>query len=159
MKTIKLNFAIVIPVLLMLLAGCSRDTISPNYTVIDGEKVKILNAFSLSKAYNDTLIMVYDTALIHHGNHYCIKYDKLYHKGDSMFTAHYTLMGDEMYKNGMMMQHYSPSYNVMHGGMMKNGMMDMSRMMSDTTIVDGYYRNMHQLHIKHATYHNGIYSY
>jgi outer membrane lipoprotein-sorting protein len=157
MMKAKIFFSAIV-ILQILLAGCMKDNNNVDYTVIDSEKTNIKSALDLSLAYNDTLIMVYDTAKVHKNNRYCIKYDTLYHKNDSMFKMHYTMFGDEMYKNGMMMNNYTPSGGMMQGGMMNSGNMDMNRMMADTTIVDGYYRNMSQLHSKHSTYHNGIYN-
>jgi hypothetical protein len=154
----KMNFMIAISVTLMLMASCMKNKSGADYSVLDSEKAKISNALDISQAFNDTLKMVYDTAKIHKGNLYCIKYDKLYHQGDSMFKVHYSLMGDEMYKNGMIMQNYSPSNSMMQGGMMNNGTMDRNRMMSDTVIIDGYYRNMNQLRNVHQPYHNGIFN-
>jgi hypothetical protein len=75
-----------------------------------------------------------------------------------MFSVHYSLSGDEMYKNGMMMPNYTPSNDMMQGGMMENGMMNMHRLMGDIAVVNGYYRNMHQLWNNHQPYHNGIYN-
>ena len=153
MKNI-IGFALVIVAMLLVFYSCAKDKSNADYTVVDAEKVQIKSALSLSQAYNDTLIMVYDTAKMHKNNKYCIKYDTLYHKNDSMFNMHY----DEMYKNGMMMSNYSASSGMMQGGMMNSGSMDKNRMMGDTATVGGYYRNMHQLHSKHATYHNSIYN-
>jgi hypothetical protein len=158
MQTMKIYIIIAISSIIMLMASCMKDKSGTDYSVIDGEKSKTLNALELSQAFNDTLKMVYDTAKIHKGNLYCIKYDKLYHQGDSMFKVHYSLFGDEMYKNGLMMQNYSPSNSMIQGGMMNSGSMDMNRMMGDTAIVEGYYRNMHQLRNAHQPYHNGIFN-
>jgi hypothetical protein len=144
--------------LFMLFTSCMKDNNGVNFTVLDNEKNQIKSALDLSQAYNDTLIIVYDTALMHRNNKYCIKYDKLYHKNDSMFNMHYTQFGNEMYKDGMMMSNYNPSGGMMQGGMMNYGSNDKNRMMGDTAMVGGYYRNMNQLHSKHATYHNGIYN-
>src|ERR1035437_223667 len=158
MKTIKIDFVVVISAILMLTSSCMKNKSGADYSVIDNEKSKTLNAFNLSKAFNDTLKMVYDTAKVHKGNLYCIRYDKLYHQGDSMFKVHYSLCGDEMYRNGMMMQNYSPSNSMMEGGMMNGGSMDMNRLTGDTATMDGYYRNMHQLRNIHQPYHNGIFN-
>jgi hypothetical protein len=147
-----------IATMLILLAGCMKGQNSADYSVVDNEKAQIKSASELSQAYNDTLIMVYDTAIMHKNNKYCIKYDTIYHKNDSIFNMHYIIFCDEMYKNGMMMSNYSPSGSMMQGGMMNSGTMDKNRMMNDTSIVGGYYRDMHQLHSKHATYHNSIYN-
>lgn len=157
MKNI-IGFILGIVVMLIVFISCAKDKSNADYTVVDSEKTQLKSALTLSQAYNDTLIMVYDTAKMHKNNKYCIKYDTLYHKNDSMFNMHYNKFGDEMYKNGMMMSNYSASSGMMQGGMMNSGTMDKNRMMSDTSIVGGYYRNMHQLHSKHATYHNGIYN-
>lgn len=158
LQMIKMNLMIAIPIMLMLTTGCMKNKNGPDYSVLDGEKSKTSDALKLSQSFNDTLKMVYDTAKVHKGNQYCIKYDKLYHQGDSMFKVHYSLMGDEIYRNGMMMQNYSPSNSMMQGGMMNNGSMDKNRMMGDTAIVDGYYRNMHQLRNIHQPYHSGIFN-
>ena len=144
-------------VLVLFFAGCTKDN-KADYSVIDTEKTQTKSALLLSTAYSDTLKMVFDTAKIQRNNRYCIKYDKLYHKNDSMFTIHYKMFGDEMYKNGMMMSNYSPSVGMIQGGTMNSGTMDLKLMMGDTATVGGYYRNMHQLNIKHQPYHNGIYN-
>lgn len=160
----KQDFMVVgIITLLLLAVSCKKDNNSADYSVIDGEKAKIKNALDLSQAFNDTLKMVYDTAKVHKNNRYCIKYDTLFHQSDSMFMVHYSLFGDEMYKNGIMMQNYSPTNRMMQGGMMQGGVMnsgsmDMNRMMGDTVTVDGYYRSMYQLIEKHQLYDKGIYN-
>jgi hypothetical protein len=156
MKKLKeLVFGLVVAT--MFLTSCDKNNSKVDYSVIDGEKVNIQSALELSQAYNDTLIRVNDTVKIPGHNHYCMKYDTLYHKNDSMFNMHYNMFGDEMYKNGMMMSNYSPSTGMMHGGMMNSGKMGMNHMMNDTAIVGDYYRKMHQLHSMHQTYHLGIY--
>jgi hypothetical protein len=142
----------------ILIASCMKENNAVDYSVIDSEKTNIKSALEQSQEYNDTLIMVYDTAMMHLNNRYCIKYDTLYHMSDSIFNSHYTKFCDEIYKNGMMMSNYTPSNGMMQGGMMNSGTMDMNRMMNDTSVVGGYYRNMQQLHKKHTTYHNGIYN-
>src|ERR1035437_2901422 len=106
-------------------------------SLVDGEITKTKSALDLSQAFNDTLKMVYDTAKIHKGNLLCIKYDKLYHQNDSMFRMHYSLFGDEMYKNGTMMSNYTPSSGMMGGGMMNSGSMNKTVMMGDTATVGG----------------------
>ena len=75
-----------------------------------------------------------------------------------MFTKHYSMFGDEMYKNGFMMNHYTPGMGMMKGGMMGSGSNDYKQMMGDTATVGGYYRDMHKLHTEHQVYHNGIYN-
>lgn len=154
----KMNLVLSVVAMLILFIGCQKDKSSANYTVLDTEKSNVKSALDHSQAYNDTLILVYDTAKIHKNNKYCMHYDSLYHKNDSLFGTHYNMFCDEIYKNGMMMSNYSPSASMMQGGMMNGGTMDRNKMMSDTAIVGGYYRNMQQLHTKHATYHNGIYN-
>lgn len=151
------NITLGVLVLILYFAGCTKDN-KADYSTINNEKAQLKGAFVLSQAYSDTLKMVFDTAKIQKYNKFCIKYDKLYHKNDSMFTSHYTMFGDEMYKNGMMMSNYSPSTGMMQGGMMNSGTMDLKLMMGDTATVGGYYRNMHQLNIKHQPYHNGLYN-
>jgi hypothetical protein len=145
-------------VLLVLLSSCQKSNSGMDYSVTNSEKVKIKNSLTLSQVFNDTLKMVYDTAKIRKNNLYCIKYDKLYHQNDSIFKVHYSLFGDEMYKNGMMMNNYTPSNNMMQGGMMNRGSMDVQHMMEDTATVGGYFRSMHQLRDNHQIYHNGIYN-
>jgi hypothetical protein len=152
------RFFLSIVAIFILFVGCDKDKNNVDYSVVDSEKAQIKSALEVSQAYNDTLIMVYDTAIMHKNNRYCIKYDTMYHRNDSMFSMHYIMFGDEMYKNGMMMSNYTPSGGMMQGGMMNSGTMDMNRMMGDTATVAGYYRNMQQLHSKHASYHNGIYN-
>ena len=144
-------------ILILSFTGCSNDNNADN-SIINNERAQVKSALLLSAAYSDTLKMVFDTAKIQRNNRYCIKYDKLYHKNDSMFKVHYTMFGDEMYKNGMMMSNYTPSAGMMQGGMMNSGTMDLKQMMGDTATVGGYYRNMHQLNIKHQPYHYGIYN-
>jgi len=141
--------------LLMLLSGCDNNSVDKAQIVT--EKGKVQSSLTLSKAYNDTLKMVYDTVKVHKNNSYCLKYDKLYHQNDSMFTVHYNMFGDEMYKYGFMMAGYSTT-----GGMMKGGMMDndsnYKTMIGDTATVGAYYRSMCLIRIAHQTYHNGIYN-
>ena len=145
-------------VILLFALGCSKDKATVDYSQIDFEKVKIKSTLDLTKAYSDTLKMGFDTAKVKKGNTFCLKYDKLYHRDDSMFTVHYTMFGDMMYQNGMMLNHYTPMGGMggMVGGSM--GSMDMNIMMADTAMVGGYYRAMHTLQTQHQTYHNAIYN-
>lgn len=157
----KKNNRLVLGALVMLLffAGCKKNTNTADSSAVNGEITQLKGALVRTQAYGDTLKMVFDTAKIHRNNTYCIKYDKLYHRSDSMFRAHYTMFGDEMYKNGMMMSNYTPSAGMMQGGMMNNGStMDLNLMMGDTATVGGEYRNMHQLNINHQSYHTAIYN-
>lgn len=149
-------FAVVFT-LLTVFSSCTNGNIV-NSAQINSEKTKAGSALVLTQAYNDTLKMVYDTVKVHKNNSYCIKYDKLYHKNDSMFTVHYHMFGDEMYKNGIMMINYNPGNGMMQGGMMDNGSSDYKQMMNDTATVGGYYRNMMKLHTAHQLYHNSIYN-
>jgi len=151
------NLVLSFLILVLFFAGCAKDN-KADYSVIDAEKIQTKSALLLSTAYSDTLKMVFDTAKIQRNNPYCIKYDKLYHKNDSLFTVHYQMFGDEMYQNGMMMSNYSPSTGMMQGGMMNSGTLDLKLMMGDTATIGGYYRNMHQLNSKHQPYHSGIYN-
>ena len=146
--------------LVLAFSGCKTDTgSSVDYAQIDAEKAKVQSSLSLTKAYNDTLKMVYDTVKVHKNNAYCLKYDKLYHKNDSLFNMHYNMFGDMMYTNGIMMTNYTPASGMMQSGMgMKDASMDMTRMMGDTATVGGYYRNMNTIHTQHQTYHNSIYN-
>jgi hypothetical protein len=147
-----------IVLLLMLLTSCKKDNNPVDYSVIDNEKSEIEKALELTQAFNDTLIMVYDTAIIHRNNVSCNRYDSLYHQSDSMFNIHYTRFCDEMYGYGIMMNNYTPTNGMMQGGMLNRGTMDMDRMMNDTSTVGGYFRNMQQLHIIHQPYHSGIFN-
>lgn len=158
MKIIKGLYVAILAVILVL-SSCSNDKSSVDYAQIDAEKAKVSTSLVLTKAYNDTLKMVYDTVKVHKNNAYCLKYDKLYHKNDSLFTMHYNMFGDMMYKNGIMMSNYTPASGMMQNGMgMMDTSMDMTRMMGDTATVGGYYRNMNTIHIQHQTYHNSIYN-
>jgi|GEM_PF-1526453 len=144
--------------LLMIFSGCAKDSSNVDSAQIDAEKAKIESSLMLTKAYNDTLKMVYDTAKVRINNAYCLKYDKLYHQYDSMFTLHYNMFGDMMYKNGFMMNGYSAAGGMMQGGMMDSDSKDYKTMMGDTATVGAYYRSMCNLRIAHQTYHNGIYN-
>lgn len=158
MKNVMFSLVIIVVAMMMSVTGCKKNTNgSDDFTIIDAETSNSQTALNLSKAFNDTLVTVYDTVKIHKNNLYCIKYDKLYHKNDSMFNVHYNMFGDEMYKNGIMMKGYTPG-SMMGGMMNSSSMMNTQRLHSDTTMMNGYYKNMQQLHSKHQTYHNGIYN-
>lgn len=157
MKRISLILACV-SVSLILIISCKKDgQTGTDYTAVNNEINNTKTDLSLSKSYNDTLTMVYDTAKVHKNNTECIKYDKLYHKSDSMFTVHYTMFGDEMYKDGIMMKGYTPG-SMMGGGMMNTGMMDMHQIQGDTAMMNGYYNSMQQLRTKHQVLDQGIYN-
>src|ERR1035437_281045 len=146
-------------VLLMFFTACTNDKSSVDYAQIDAEKAKVNSSLVLAKAYNDTLIMVYDTVKVHKNNGYCLKYDKLYHKNDSLFTMHYNMFGSMMYDNGIMMNNYSQTGSMMQGGgMMNSDSKYYNAMMADTTTVGGYYRAMCVTRATHLTYHNAIYN-
>jgi hypothetical protein len=153
-------FLIGISAMLILLASCKKDDSTTSqkadYSTINKEKANTQSSLKLSTAYNDTLIMYYDTTKVKKNNVYCVKYDKLYHKQDSLFTMHYGMFGDEMYKNGMMMNGYSPSSMMGSKGMMNNNMMDTLK--RDTSIVNACFSQMKTLRAKHLVYHNGIYN-
>jgi hypothetical protein len=158
MKKVNGLFAVVF-VLLTLFTACTNDKSSVDYAQIDAEKAKVSSLLVLTKAYNDTLKMVYDTVKVHKNNSYCLKYDKLYHTNDSLFTMHYNMFGDIMYADGIMMNNYAHSTGMMQGGMgMMDANIDMTRMMGDTATVGSYYRNMHTIHTQHSVYHNAIYN-
>lgn len=155
----KLNGRLVGVIMLVLaFTDCKTDVSSVAYAQIDTEKAKVQSSYSLTKAYNDTLKMVYDTVKVHKNNAYCLKYDRLYHKNDSLFTMHYNMFGDMMYQKGIMMNNYTPSTGMMGGMGMMDANIDIARMMADTTAVGGYYRNMHTIQTQHQTYHTGIYN-
>lgn len=144
----------------IMLSNCSKEK-KADYSIIDSEKAKVKNALDLSQEFNDTLKLVIDTAKVKKHNRFCLMYDTLYHRSDSMFRIHYSLFGDEMYHNGMMMQNYTPADHMMGGGgMMGNASangLDMHQLMSDTAEVGVYYRNMRTLHSNHQLLHNQIY--
>jgi hypothetical protein len=157
MKNIILGLGITILGMMISVSGCKKDNNrNVDYSTIDLEKSNTKSALILSEAYSDTLKMYYDTAKIRKNNAYCIKYDKLYHKNDSMFSVHYNTFGDEMYKNGIMMTGYAQG-GMMNGGMMNGGMMDTQRLHGDTAMMNGYYKNILQLRTKHQPFHTGIY--
>jgi len=149
-----------ISTMLILFASCKKDdtTASPkaDYSTINKEKANTQSSLKLSTAYNDTIMMYYDTAKVKKNNVYCVKYDKLYHTQDSLFTMHYGMFSDEMYKNGMMMSNYTPSNMMGNKGMMNNNMMD--TLNRDTSIINACYSQMKTLRAKHLVYHNGIYN-
>ena len=156
MKKMNGLFAVVFA-MLMVLSSCKTDKSNVDYAQIDAEKVLVQGSLNLSKSYNDTLKMVYDTVKVHKNNTYCLKYDKLYHQNDSMFAIHYKMFGDMMYENGIMMSNYTSGNGMMGMGMM-DANTDMTRMMGDTAAVGGYFRNRRAIKIQHQTYHNGIYN-
>ena len=148
---------ILIITIIGLVAACSGDkSVKIDSASLNAEISNTKIALEHSKAYNDTLIMYYDTVKVRKDNAYCLKYDKLYHQNDSLFNHYYTMFGDEMYGYGYMMNNYSPG-SMMGGGMMNGDMMD-DELRGDTTMMNGYYYTMHQLQINHQTYHNAIYN-
>ena len=89
MKNVIFSLIIIIVAMMISFVGCKKDSqTSVDYTTIDTEQSNAKSALVLSQSYNDTLGMVYDTAKTHKNNALCIKYDKLYHKNDSMFSMH-----------------------------------------------------------------------
>ncbi|NDP22302.1 MAG: hypothetical protein GZ091_14660 [Paludibacter sp.] len=160
MKKQNLGLGIIIVSLVIGLVGCSTSHNSGkvDLNAINTEISYSKSALNLSKAYSDTLKMYYDTVKVKHNNVYCMKYDKLYHKNDSLFTMHYNMFGEEMYKGGFMMNNYTPGSMMGNNGMMGTGGMMNATLRSDTTMMNGYYNTMHQLRINHQTYHNGIYN-
>jgi hypothetical protein len=144
--------------IVLLQQSCKKDSsnTTAEYTAINTEKANTETSLKLSTAYNDTLKMYFDTVTVKKNNVYCVKYDKLYHKNDSLFTVHYGMFGDEMYKNGMMMNNYSPSTMMGSKGMMNNSMMDTLR--KDTSFVNTCYSQMKSLRTKHQMYHTAIYN-
>ena len=158
MKKVK-GLCVAVLTAVLVLSSCTNDKSSVDYAQVDAEKAKLSTSLALTKAYNDTLKMVYDTVNVHKNNANCLKYDKLYHENDSLFTIHYNMFGDMMYTNGIMMNNYTPASGMMQSGMgMMDASMDMTRMMGDTATVGGYYRNMNTIHAQHQTYHNSIYN-
>lgn len=158
MKNIILSSIVIVFAMMISLSGCKKDSNSNiDYSAINTETGNTKSALILSGVYNDTLKMVYDTAKIRKNNALCIKYDKLYHKNDSVFNIHYNMFGDQMYKNGIMMTGYAQG-GMMNGTMFNNSMMDVQTLRGDTAMMNGYYKNMQQLHTKHQLYHNAIYN-
>ncbi|HEY4789084.1 MAG TPA: hypothetical protein VIH57_23710 [Bacteroidales bacterium] len=144
--------------LMVFVTNCKKDNqTNADYAAINTNISDSKTALSLSQSYNDTLITYFDTAKVHKNNVNCIKYDKLYHKSDSMFTAHYNMFGGEMYQDDIMMKGYTPG-SMMGGGTTNTGMMDMHQIQGDTAMMNGYYNSMIQLHNKHQSYHNSIYN-
>jgi hypothetical protein len=144
---------------MITIVGCGKDSNNENYSAINSEKAKIIKSSELTQAYSDTLKKVYNETLNPYYNPACLKYDTMYHQSDSLFTVHYALFCDEMYKNNIMMPFYTPSNGMMgDGGMMGGRMMDIQELGADTIEVNGYYRNMYILRVNHQTYHNGIYN-
>lgn len=154
------NYLIFIGILtiLILITSCEKDNNSSNYSAINTEKAKIINAVELTQSFSDTLKTVYGAAVNPYFYPGCIRYDTLYHRCDSLFRVHYALFCDEMYKNNIMMPDYIPSNGMMQGGRMGSGMMNIQQLRGDTSEVNGYYRNMHNLRDNHQPYHNGIYN-
>lgn len=158
MKKVK-GLCVAVLTAVLVLSSCTNDKSSVDYAQVDAEKAKLSTSLALTKAYNDTLKMVYDTVNVHKNNANCLKYDKLYHKNDSLFSMHYNMFSDMMYTNGIMMNNYMPASGMMQNDMgMMDASMDMTRMMGDTATVGGYYRNMNAIHLQHQTYHNNIYN-
>ncbi len=154
-----LSITSVMVLLVVFTSGCKKDNSQDvNYTTLENAQKNAKTALTLSQSYNDTLIMIYDTAQMHKGNRFCLRYDSLYHHSDSMFSMHYKLFGDEMYRNGVMMPGYTSGGGMMGGGMMVGGMMDTSRWHQDTAMMNGYYSTMQHLHLNHQPYHNGIHN-
>lgn len=160
MKKQILSLAIIVVTVVISLVGCATTDSSGkvNLAVISKEQSNTKIALDLSKVYNDSLVMAYNLATVKKNNTTCIKYDKLYHHNDSLFTNHYNMFGDEMYKNGFMMNNYTPGSTMGGVGMMGTGGMMDATLRGDTTMMNGYYSTMHQLRINHQTYHNSIYN-
>ena len=144
--------------LVLLLSACDNNSV--DYSQITAEKAKVSSSFVLTKAYSDSLKTVYDTVKVRKNNVYCLKYDKLYHKNDSLFTMHYNMFGSMMYDNGIMMSNYTAGNGMMQGGttMMTSSSKYYNTMMTDTATVGGYYRAMCLTRAAHLTYHNAIYN-
>jgi len=147
-----------IAAMIFFFAGCNKENDGSERANINADKVKISNDYELSRAFNDTLKTVYNSVQSPINNPVCLMYDSLYHHSDSLFNAHYGLFCDEMYRNNIMMPYYTPSSAMMQGGMMGSGMMNINDLRGDTTEVNGYYRNMHNLRTDHQIYHNGIFN-
>ncbi len=148
---------IIVVATVVLFASCTTDSSAKvNLSAINAEISNTKIALDLSKGYNDSLVMAFNLATVKKNNATCIKYDKLYHHNDSLFANHYDMFGAEMYKGGYMMNNYTPG-SMMRGGMIDDGMMS-SVLRGDTTMMNGYFKTMHQLHLTHQTYHNGIYN-
>ena len=143
--------------LVLLLSACDNNSV--DYSQITAEKAKVSSSFVLTKAYSDSLKIVYDTVKVRKNNVYCLKYDKLYHKNDSLFTMNYNMFGSMMYDNGVMMSNFTAGSGMMQGGtMMGSGSKYYNTMMADTAAVGGYYRAICLTRAAHLTYHNAIYN-
>jgi len=143
--------------LVLLLSACDNNSV--DYSQITAEKAKVSSSFVLTKAYSDSLKMFYDTVKVRKNNVYCLKYDKLYHKNDSLFTMNYNMFGSMMYDNGVMMSNFNAGSGMMQGGtMMGSGSKYYNSMMADTATVGGYYRAICVTRAAHLAYHNAIYN-
>ena len=139
-------------------AGCEKmSNVNTDKPVIDEQMSQDKTADSLSHAFNDTLAMVEDTVIDRLNNVNCIKYDKLYHTNDSMFSVQYNLFGGELYKYGKKMTGYLPPA-VLSADMSYSDGMSINELVADTIIMNGYYTGMEQLRLTHQQYHNGIYN-
>ena len=158
MKNILPALGVIIITMTISLSGCRKENNNNNdSSLINNEKTNTKNALVLSQTYNNALKMYYDTARIRKNNVYCIKYDKLFHKNDSVFKVQYNMFGDKMYKNGIMMNGYTRG-GMMNGTILNSGMMDSQTLQGDSAMMNGYYKSMQLLRTNHQQYHNGIYN-
>jgi hypothetical protein len=151
---------IIIPVIAVMFgaAGCAKlSNVNTDKPVIDAQISRAITADSLSHAYDDTLAMVEDTVTARLDNTICIKYDKLYHRNDSLFFLEYNLFGGEMYKYGKKMTGYTPPVKISADMIYSDGM-TISELVADTIIMNRYYTGMQALQLTHQQYHNGIYA-
>lgn len=104
MKNEMLGLIILILSLILGIFSCKKDSsATAKYSSLTEETNNAGTASGLAQAYNDSLIMVFDTACVRRNNLYCIRYDKLYHKNDSIFSGQYQMFGNAMYGYGVTM--------------------------------------------------------
>lgn len=157
MKNLKTGLTITVIGIMFWLPGCNKIiTINTDKPVIDAEISNAKAAMDHSQAYNDTLVICYDTTIVRQNNPTLIKYDKLYHNWDSIFNAQYNLFGGELYNYGKLMIGYTPV--TVTGKLTYSDGMTTDELIRDTIAMHVYYTDMQQLHVIHQQYHNSIYS-
>ncbi len=163
MKNLILSLAAIATLIGLSLTGCKKDnTASTNNNVFSGDLNNAQNLELHALAYNDTLVMYYDTARVRWHNPFLMHYDRLYHMNDSLFSIMYNTFSSQVYQYGVTMRGYNTGGMMGGGGMMgsnltNTGMMNYQWLRSDTTAMGGYYTSMMQLRVNHETYHHAIY--
>ena len=165
-----MSLAVIVVIIGLSLTGCKKDTTSNanNPTAVNDELSSAKTSVLRSQAYNDTLVMYWDTAKVRRYNPMLMHYDKLFYKNDSLFNVMYNLFGGQMYNYGIMMNGFTAGGTMGGGGMMGGGStgtgttyagtMSMQLLRNDTTLMSNYYNTMMQLVSKHLAYHNSIFN-